>query len=108
VTSHDDPKGKRALFEVPPLVEDDPIRDDPLVGGDEPQGREALFSAGPHRPGTVTIDCAHCGVRSRVSLVEAVVRILSISLWFPGKRFSRWMQCPSCQRRSWVRVEWTG
>jgi hypothetical protein len=34
--------------------------------------------------------------------------VLAISFWFPGKRYSRWLQCPSCQRRSWVRVHWMG
>jgi len=108
VSGHDDPKGKRALFEAEPAAEEDPILDDPLVGGERPQGKEALFSTGGHRPGTVIIDCAHCGVRTRVSLVDAVVRVFTISFWLPGKRYSRWLQCPSCQRRSWVRVHWLG
>lgn len=108
MTGRDDPKGKRALFEAEPATEEDPITVDPLVGGTRPQGKDALFSAGGHRPGTVTIDCANCGVRTRVSLIDAVVRVLAISFWFPGKRYSRWMQCPSCQRRSWVRLQWLG
>jgi hypothetical protein len=108
VTERGDPKGKRALFETPPVHEEDPITGDPLVGGEPPQGKRALFSAGGHRPGTVTIDCAHCGARSRVSIVDAMVRVLAISVWLPVKRYNRWLQCPNCQRRSWVRVHWLG
>ena len=108
MTGRDDPKGKRALFEAPPVHEEDPIADDPLVGGAATGGQEALYSAGPHRTGTVTIDCANCGVRTRVSVVDAMVRIVSLSAWIPTKRYSRWLQCPNCQRRSWVRVHWLG
>lgn len=108
MTSRPDPHGKRALFEAPPTEPEDAIEDDPLVGGEPDRGIEALYSAGPHRRGTVVINCSHCGVHSRVSLVEVTVRILAISFWFPGKHFSRWMQCPNCQRRSWCRVEWLG
>jgi hypothetical protein len=35
-----------------------------------------------------------------------VVRIAVVSLWFPGKHYNRWLQCPNCQRRSWVRIGW--
>jgi hypothetical protein len=31
-----------------------------------------------------------------------------ISIWIPGRQYSRWMQCPNCQRRSWCRVNWLG
>ncbi len=103
-----DPMGKRALFEGPPAAVDDTIEDDPLVGGDAPQGTAALYSAGPHRPGTVVLDCSNCGVHSRMSLVEAGVRIAFISLWIPGKRYSRWIQCPECERRTWSRIHWLG
>lgn len=108
MTGRDDPKGKRALFEAPPAREDDPIDHDPLVGGEHSDGKDALYSTGQRRPGTVVIDCSNCSTRTRVSVVDAAVRIVSVSAWIPGKRFSRWMQCPSCQRRSWVRVRWLG
>jgi len=104
----DDPLGKRALFETPPVRPDDPLDDDPLIVAEHPDGRDALFSTGPHQPGTVVVGCSHCGVRSRISLVEAAVRIFAISLWFPGKTHSRWIQCPSCQRRAWCKIEWFG
>jgi hypothetical protein len=108
VTERTDPKGKRALFEALPAHEEDPIDGDPLVGRPHSDGKEALYSAAGRRPGTVVVDCANCGARTRVSVIDVAVRIIAISFWFPGKRYSRWMQCPNCQRRSWVRIDWLG
>jgi hypothetical protein len=103
-----DPLGKRALFETPPVTPEDPVDDDPLVGGHHAEGKDALYSAGPHRPGSVVLECSRCGVRSRMSAIEVGVRILMISAWLPGKRYSRWMLCPECERRSWCKVHWLG
>ncbi len=97
-----DPQGKRALFEAPPAQLEDAEDHEPADGTD------ALYSSGPHRPGTVALDCSRCGIRTRMSLVEVGVRIAYLSLWFPGRRYSRYMQCPECQRRTWCRVEWFG
>ena len=103
-----DPLGKRALFETPAVVPDDPVDHDPLVGGDHPEGRAALYSTGPHRPGSVVLECSRCGVHTRMSALEAGVRIAMISLWIPGRHFSRWMLCPECERRTWSRIHWLG
>jgi hypothetical protein len=43
-----------------------------------------------------------------MTTVELGVRLAFISLWIPGKRYSRWMQCPECERRTWCRVHWFG
>lgn len=104
-----DPLGKRALFSPPPSAEpDDLLRDDGLVESVAPTGRHALYSAGPRRTGTVVVECSRCLNHSRMSLVEVGVRIALISAWIPGRRFSRWMQCPECERRTWCRVHWFG
>jgi hypothetical protein len=41
-----------------------------------------------------------------MTTIEAFVRILYVSVWIPGKRFSRWVQCPECERRTWCRIHW--
>ena len=107
-TEHGDRAGKRALFETPPIEVEDSLKGDPLIEREEHDGVDALYSAGAREPGTAVITCSECMVRSRISLVETVVRIFSISLWVPGRAYSRWMQCPSCQRRTWSKVEWLG
>ncbi len=106
MTTRKDPEGKRALFEVPPIEIDDTLKDDPLVDRHDTDGHDALYSAGHREPGTTVITCSSCEVRSRITVIETVVRILSISLWDPRRGYSRWMQCPSCQTRTWCKVEW--
>lgn len=103
-----DPSGKRALFESPPIEIDDPLKDDPLVDHHASESHEALYSVGDRENGTVVIDCSRCEVRSRIPLVESVIRILAISLWVPGRPYNHWMQCPACQTRSWCRIHWLG
>jgi hypothetical protein len=108
VTDRKDPDGKRALFESPPIEIDDTLRDDPLVERHDVEGHEAIYSAGHREDGTVVITCSRCSVRSRITLIETAVRILYISWWSPGKPYSRWMQCPACQTRSWCKIDWLG
>jgi hypothetical protein len=106
MSSRQDPQGKRALFEAPPTPVEDPLDDDVLVEPHPPNGIRSIFSTGPHLPGTAVIDCSHCGARTRSSFIDLAVRICLVSLWVPGKHYSRWLQCPNCQRRSWCRVAW--
>ncbi len=98
--SKEDPLGKSALFSPPPMAAPDDRK--------QAKGRQALYSAGPRRPGTVVVECSRCMNHSRMTTVEAMVRIAFISAWIPGKKFSRWMQCPECEKRTWCRVHWTG
>jgi len=103
-----DPLGKQALFSPPPGADPDDRNDDLLPGGEVTDGKNALFSAGPHRRGTVVVECSECLNHTRMSIIEAGVRIAFVSLWIPGKRYSRWMQCPECQRRTWCKIRWFG
>ncbi len=106
MTGRSDPQGKRALFEAPPVDIDDPLEDDVLHDPKRREGQAALFSTGEHQSGTGVIDCSHCGTKTRASHVDIGVRIALISLWIPGKHFSRWMLCPECDKRTWCRVHW--
>ncbi|VAW04652.1 hypothetical protein MNBD_ACTINO01-276 [hydrothermal vent metagenome] len=108
MTGRKDPEGKRALFEAPPIEIEDTLRDDPLIERHGHDGHEALYSAGDREPGTTAITCSSCKVRSRISIIETFVRILSISMWDPRRSYTRWMQCPACQTRAWCKVEWLG
>lgn len=82
--------GKRSLFGAPPGM--------PSKNEDETQ--RSVFSGGP----TVTVDCARCGESSRIGTRDAVARLARFSLWIPGRTYSRRLECPSCDRRSWVRL----
>ncbi|GIU84709.1 MAG: hypothetical protein KatS3mg008_1484 [Acidimicrobiales bacterium] len=97
-----DPAGKAALFSAP--VQSPP---DALTSGPMPDGREALFSSGPPRPGTVLVECSECSARVRTSLLDVGLRLVSLSLWIPFRRHPHWMRCPVCGRHTWCRIGWT-
>ena len=100
-TRHMDPAGKAALFSSPPVA-----ARDQLGTGNQKEGRAAFFSTGPRQTGTVVVECAACGSRSRVSLVDLGVRLVSISLWIPARRHGHWMRCPACDTHTWCRIGW--
>jgi hypothetical protein len=97
-----DPTGKRALFEAPVTAAADRVS-----VGTQREGRAALFSTAPRRPGTVVVECGGCRARTRLSIVDLGVRLASGSVWLPLRRQSHWMRCPSCERREWCRIRWT-
>ena len=97
-----DPSGKRALFEAPVSADRRAL----LAPGRGPEGKAALFSAGPARPGTALVECGACGERTRGSLLDLAGRLARISAWLPARRHPHWMACPACQRRAWCRIGW--
>ena len=75
----------------------------------DPMGKMALFSSeGQRRPGgTLLVDCSTCRRETPVSPVQLVRAALPFSLHLPlVRRFHSLMRCPSCGRRTWVRVRW--
>jgi hypothetical protein len=99
-----DPLGRRALFST---VEPPPVgRGVPRAAGT--MRKEALCSAseGERRLGTLVVECSSCGARSRLSWAEFAWRHLPVWLWFPWLRYSRYMSCPACERRTWLSVAW--
>ena len=83
----DEEHGKRSLFGAP-------------TGG----SRQRVGRDRTDRSGRITIDCARCGASTRVTTRDALGRLLRFSLWVPGRTYSRRLVCPSCDRRSWVRL----
>ena len=100
-----DPLGRRALFSVPEATGTEP--------GGRPAGnatisKEALFSAseGERRLGTVVVECSACGARTRLNWAEFTWRHLPVGAWLPWLRYSQYMSCPACDRRTWLGVAW--
>jgi hypothetical protein len=92
-----DRNGREALFgPVAP-----PMDHQPPAG----EGRQALFSAAPRRPGTVLVECSRCEARSPIPLASLGFRLVP-SLWIPGRSFSRLMRCPACENPAWCKVHW--
>jgi hypothetical protein len=97
-----EPQGRRALFEA--------AQHDGHVGTTKGyerggQGRQALFSAGQRRPGMVVVECSRCQARTPISLLALAWQLVP-SVWLPGRRWPRWMRCPTCHRLAWCRVGW--
>jgi len=42
----------------------------------------------------------------RAETREFLRRHLPFWLWVPGRRFSRLLVCPACERRTWLAVSW--
>lgn len=113
MTNRKDSKGKRALFETPPIVIED--TEEPAASPDqvpedaveEPVASDTRNVASRLSESTTArIHCSVCGETTDVSKIELSVRILAISLWVPNRDFSRYMQCPVCQTRTWCNVTW--
>jgi hypothetical protein len=98
-----DPTGKRALFSVSGAPSGAPDR---VAPGVQNEGKNALFSMPPWRPGTVVVECSSCQVRRRASLVDVGTRLAWGSLWVPWRRHPHWMGCPNCRRHQWCRIGW--
>lgn len=90
-----DPTGKRALFTS--RVDEDLQAD----------GKAALFSGRDTPPGKVSVECSRCGATTHLNTGDALLRVLSFSLWLPGRSYSRRLRCPACHHRAWVRLEMT-
>jgi hypothetical protein len=98
-----DPAGKHALFSTPPIA-----APDQLAPGNRKEGRQAFYSTGPRQMGTVVITCSACRSRSRITLADLGVRLLSISVWVPRRHHGNWMRCPGCHGHQWCHIDWTG
>ena len=100
-----DPLGKRALFSTTGAT---PTAPNGRPSATATISKEALFSASEdeRRVGTVVVECSNCGARSRLSWSEFAWRHLPVWLWLPWLRYSQYMSCPACERRTWLGVAW--
>ncbi|MBW3620593.1 MAG: hypothetical protein KY461_10130 [Actinobacteria bacterium] len=68
-------------------------------------GKEALYSTAPGAAPSsqVLVACARCDVESGINVLEFARTLVPPIAWNPlnGKL---WARCPSCERRSWLRV----
>lgn len=75
-------------------------------GDADPQGRAALYTAGPE-PGDdgaiLTVQCSRCEVESRLDPMGALRSAVPLFLVAPWKAHPVFAVCPACRRRSWLR-----
>ena len=67
-------------------------------------GKDSLFSASDRRG--ITVECSRCEATNQSELLDTLARISWFSIWIPTKKYSRWMLCPSCHERAWVKIRW--
>jgi hypothetical protein len=75
----------------------------------DPLGKMALFSGEEERRslGTFVLECSSCKRETPVSGAGLVRAALPFSLHLPlVRRFSSYMRCPACGRRTWLRLTW--
>lgn len=69
------------------------------------EGKEALYStspkAAPSEP--VLVVCTRCDVERGLGLVDAA-KLLRPPVFYNPASGRLWARCPTCERRSWLRV----
>ena len=80
--------------------------------GRDPLGRMALFSSPepePERRRGAVVECSSCLAATRVSVTQLARAALPVSVHLPlVRRYGSFMRCPSCGRRTWVRIRYAG
>lgn len=73
----------------------------------DPEGRRSLYSVADQPPslGAVTVACSACE-RTTVVTPRRLLGLVAPSLHLPlvKRGYPSWMRCPSCARRTWVRL----
>jgi hypothetical protein len=97
-----DPQGKSALFSAQV-----PAAPDTLATGPASEGKEALYSTGPRRAGTVVVACSGCTASTRTSLLDLGLRMMNLAAWIPGRRYGHRLRCPACRELTWCSIAFT-
>lgn len=78
------------------------------AGLPDAEGKRALFSRTTETParGTVTVECSRCGQTSVLSASRGARLLASPGVHLPVLRRDHpsFVRCPSCRRRSWVKL----
>ena len=74
--------------------------------GSSTPGKYALYSgAEEKRPFSCTVECSSCREETRVSYVELAALMFPLHFHVPLLRYHfSWFRCPSCGKRTWLRV----
>ena len=108
----DEETGRRAVFSQPspsshPSQPASTPPDAPPPRMTPPRdGKMMLFASAVRRPGTLVLECSTCHGKTRLNYVEFVQRHLPFWLWTPWREYSRYMVCPACGQRTWVKAHW--
>jgi hypothetical protein len=81
----------------------------PAPDRDDPYGRQVFFSQTPNvaadrGSGRIRAQCSACGTESRMTLPDVLRAHFPLWAWVPVRHSAHWIRCPSCARRTWVRL----
>jgi uncharacterized protein with PIN domain len=72
---------------------------------DEVPNKHSLYTQAERKPRTLTIECSACREETRVSYLELAALMFPVHFHVPLVKYHHsWMRCPSCGRRTWVRL----
>ena len=72
---------------------------------ERPLGKHALYSATERKSRTCTVECSACREETRVSYIELAALLFPLHFHLPVVKYHHsWFKCPSCGRRTWLRV----
>jgi hypothetical protein len=68
-------------------------------------GKYALYSASEKKSFSCTVECSSCREETRVSYLELAALLWPVHFHVPMLKYHfSWFKCPSCGRRTWLRV----
>jgi hypothetical protein len=68
-------------------------------------GKYALYSGATRKPFTCTVECSECREETRVNYLELAALAFPVHVHLPFLKYHfSWLRCPSCGRRTWVRI----
>ena len=72
---------------------------------DQVPNKHALYTKTERRPHTCTIECSSCREETRVNYIELAALLFPLHFHLPFVRYHQsWLRCPSCGKRTWVRL----
>ena len=67
--------------------------------------KHTLYTKSERRPNTCTVECSACREETRVNYIELAALLFPVHFHLPFIRYHQsWLRCPSCGKRTWVRL----
>ena len=75
------------------------------MSDDRVPNKHTLYTKTERRPRTCTIECSSCREETRVNYLELAALLFPVHFHLPFVRYHQsWLRCPSCGKRTWVRI----
>ena len=76
-----------------------------MTGPGASAGKYALYSESEKKSFSCTVECSDCREETRVSYIELAALMFPVHFHLPLVKYHHsWFRCPSCGRRTWLRI----